>query len=553
MFNTVFYSKTFGAFARDRNASISILAAASITVVASISALSLEFGRLYLEKRKQQAATDLAAIAAAAYPGDPKRAAGLVLQRNGIDPQSIESVRTGVYLAREGLPVEQRFSTVSANGVPAAELKLSRKVPFIFAGLISKAFGSDTVTISTRAVGASNAEAAFSVGSKLAVLDGGVANQVLGAMLGTNIGLSVMDYEALANANVKMFGFFDALATRASIKAVTYDELLEREFDLPAVFGAISDTGDTNAGAQAALSKLAANTSGQAKRVRFKDWISLGSLGSRAVGTPLPDESTVNVLEMVSTTARIAAAGKLISLDLTGNMPTGTGATVHLAVGEPKQYSGFVRVGSPNSIVETAQTRLLFVVNQSVIGLPSLVKLPLYVEAASGKARLTATSCAAGKSAALAVRPSLVSARIADVDEKDMSKFNKSMSSEPVAILNTPLVKISAYGAVEMTNSTDREVRFSNGDISGNAVKTVATEETLTTLLVSLISNTEINVSGLSVPGLVPGTALKKAVSAIVPTLDKALTTVLTLAGVKVGAVDVQVQGVRCNNASLVR
>lgn len=540
-------------FSGNRKASISVVAAASITALASLSALGLELGRLYLEKRKQQAANDLAAIAAAANPSDPEQAVALVLKRNGIEPAVVSSLRIGAYRARAELPVDQRFSTVATDGVPAAELKLSRKVPLYFAGLIGRSWGSEFVTISTTAVGASNVEAAFSAGSKLASLQGGIANRLLGAMLGTNVNLSVMDYEALASANVKLLPFFDALAARASLKAVTYDSLLEQEFTLPAVFGAMGDAGGLDTDASAALSRLVADTQGLARKVRFKDWIALGSLGSRIAGTATPDAIAVNVLDLVSATARVASAGKLVSVDLAGNLPTGTALTLSLAIGEPKQYSGFVSVGAPSAVVETAQTRLLLQIKQSVAGLPDLVNVPLYLEVASGRARLTSTSCANGKSATLAVRPSLISARIADIDENDLPKFDKGVGSNPVDLLKIPLIRISALGSVEMSNTSERNITFSKDDIAGHAVKTVSTEEALTTLLGSLLEKTDISVSGLSLTGALSSKALKEAIAAVVPSLDKALVTVLTLAGVKVGALDVQVQDVRCNSANLVR
>jgi uncharacterized membrane protein len=56
--------------------------------------------------------------------------------------------------------------------------------------------------IGTTATASAQAEAAFSVGSRLASLNGGVLNALLGGLLGTNISLSVMDYNALISADV---------------------------------------------------------------------------------------------------------------------------------------------------------------------------------------------------------------------------------------------------------------------------------------------------------------------------------------------------------------
>lgn len=51
-------------------------------------------------------------------------------------------------------------------------------------------------------------------------------NAVLGRLLGANLSLSVMDYNALASANIDLFQFSNALATRVGLKAVTYGDLV---------------------------------------------------------------------------------------------------------------------------------------------------------------------------------------------------------------------------------------------------------------------------------------------------------------------------------------
>ena len=44
--------------------------------------------------------------------------------------------------------------------------------------------------------------AAFTIGSGTAALDGGIANAVLGALLGARLSLQIADYNALASARV---------------------------------------------------------------------------------------------------------------------------------------------------------------------------------------------------------------------------------------------------------------------------------------------------------------------------------------------------------------
>lgn len=540
-------------FLSDRKAGVSVITAASILTLTGVMAFSLDMGRLYFEKRKQQTANDLASIAAAANPHQAMTSARKSLRRNGIDPNSIISLRMGAYIANPDIPVGERFTTNTFGKLPAVELTLARKIPLIFAGLIGGAEGRNGVVVNSRAISASNAEAAFSVGSRLLSLDGGLANTILGAMLGTSVNLSVMDYEALAKANVEVFSFFDALATRGSLKAVTYNEILNSSFSLPTVYNAMIDAGKFSAPVRYALSHLAAETSGTPDKISFKHWVSLGQSGSRESGTGALQDIKINALDFVSTTAKIASSGRLVEFDLAGNLPTGTTLKISLAIGEPKQHSGFVSVGTPDSVVHTAQMRLLINIKQSLAGLSELINIPLYVEAASAVAKLQSVSCAGRKAASVSVRPSLIAAKIANISASDLLHPITTQANEPARLVNLPLLKIFALGHIRMSNMKDQVLTFTDSEIRSRAVKTVSTQQPLTTLISSLLNETKVTVSGVAITGRVLGTAVNKALVAIAPVLDSTIGTTLALLGIKIGSADVQVGGVHCNSAALVR
>ena len=55
----------------------------------------------------------------------------------------------------------------------------------------------------------------------------GIENALLGALLGTHLSLSAMDYNALASANVDALDFSSALATQLHLTAGTYDSVLQ--------------------------------------------------------------------------------------------------------------------------------------------------------------------------------------------------------------------------------------------------------------------------------------------------------------------------------------
>src|SRR5690606_32079001 len=118
-----------------------------------------------------------------------------------------------------------------------------------------------TVTLRTRAIAATTEQAAFSIGSRLARLEGGMANAVLEALLGGSVDLTVMDYRALADANVSLFTFMDALATELDLAGGSYDEVLGAQATLADIASAMAEaaTGAGRQDAAAALLALAAS------------------------------------------------------------------------------------------------------------------------------------------------------------------------------------------------------------------------------------------------------------------------------------------------------
>jgi len=78
----------------------------------------------------------------------------------------------------------------------------------------------------TAVIASAQPQAAFSVGSRLASLNGGILNALLGGLLGGNISLSVMDYNSLVSADVDVLSFTDALATQLHLTGVSYSDVL---------------------------------------------------------------------------------------------------------------------------------------------------------------------------------------------------------------------------------------------------------------------------------------------------------------------------------------
>ena len=132
-------------------------------------------------------------------------------------------VETGRYVADPGTAVAYRFQA-GGSPVNAARVTVRTLGTTFFAGNLLP-----NPAIGTTALASASNEAAFSIGSRLASLKGGIINQLLGKLLGTDLSLSVMDYNALLGADVNLLGFLDALAGKASITAGTYDDVLNSD------------------------------------------------------------------------------------------------------------------------------------------------------------------------------------------------------------------------------------------------------------------------------------------------------------------------------------
>ena len=96
-------------------------------------------------------------------------------------------------------------------------------------------------TIVTTAIANAPAEAAFSIGSRLASLNGGLVNALLGGLTGTTLSLSVMDYEALIKADVSAFSFMDNLALQLGLTGATYTDVLQSDVTIGQIASAIAE------------------------------------------------------------------------------------------------------------------------------------------------------------------------------------------------------------------------------------------------------------------------------------------------------------------------
>lgn len=558
--------KLFRRFRGEERGNIAVMFALILPVAMLAGAFAVDEGSLYLERRKAQSVADLAAIAAATDPTKALDTAFKTFQANGligatlsIDDPSIQirstrpvQVVTGHYKAAPELSVSARFSP---GGSPPNAVQVTyRKIGTLF---LARPW-QDAPEISVAALATATPQAAFSVGSRLASLNGGVANALLKSLLGTSATLDVMSYNSLLDAKVDVLDFLDALNQQLSLSAVTYGDVLKASASRGAIGGALATllTGADQT-AMTTLSTTIADT-GTIPLLKLLD---IGSLSTQPVGSASGYFAGVSALELLNAAAVIAGNGKQIDLNAGVTLPGLANLMLTVAVGEPPQHAWY-KVGEKGAVARTAQTRLKL--TAKLLGGPVLlgagVTLPIYVEAAYAEARLRSITCPAfGKQAGTAsveVLPGAARVAVGNLSGASFTDFSAFPVVDQTTILSVPLLlKIKARAAVVLGQTSPIILNFSSNDITQGTIKTATNHTLVGSLSKSLLDGLDIDVDVLGI-GLSSDAVIEAAVRALVaplaPVLDSTIFGVLEVLGVGIGEADVRVYSATCNRPVLV-
>ncbi len=458
-------------------------------------------------------------------------------------------MQQGYYAADPAVAPEQRF-------VPGATPINAVRVQFEQAGTLYFARSwSPVPTVSAAAIATVTPQVAFSVGSRLASLKGGIANAVLNKLLGTNIALSVADYNGLASAKIDALAFLDALALQLGITLGTYDEILQAKADHGQIGKAIATL---LSGPQRAAALKIANAAGGNGEVLIGKLFALGALGNASIGSGGNNLfADISALELLSVSAGLSDGTHQVALGLSAGVPGLTGIDVSLAIGEPPQGGSWYAVGPDQTVVRTAQIRLRILVNLKLelLLLPLLsVRLPLYLDIAHAEAVVASASCPTGSnasgSATIATRPGVARLILGEVNSDSFGAFNSTPFIGTATLLNALGIKVTGLAHAEIAQTTPVNLSFSPSEIAAGTVKTAKTTSFTGSLVASLFGDLQLTAAGIPL-GII-GPLLKALLMPLTPTLDLLISSLLDLLGVSLGEADVQVYGVRCTHAVLV-
>jgi len=547
-------------FFRDRRGVASIFGVMVILTGFGFSVMVLDIGHLYLEKRRLQSAVDAAALAAA---GDPTNASAIVtrvLTARGYGTAA--TVATGAYSADSTIPMNDRLDTDPAAQKNAVRVNETVTTPSVLARMVG---GAPQSTISASATAAQIPVVSFSAGTGLAGLSGGAINTVLGGLLGTSLNLSLANYQALANVNVDALTFLDQLAAQAGVSAGTYGDLANTNVTMSQLATAITaalnihpDGNDSAAIDALNLLSLATPGSVTAPVGRILDTTVWQKREVGSVAEQTPGQVAFNLYDLASGMGRAYGGQHLVNLGSTLTVPVaGVTLGTRMALGAPMTSIAAATVGTS---ITTAQTRLAIAAAKpglSLLGNIVTVSLPIYLDIAPGTATVAAIPCQTGGTmATISAVPQAATAQMGSVTDSDLADFSKNPTVSPAVVsLTLPIlgtIAVNISGSYPVMSGPAQPLDFTQANIDSGTVKEASGAHP-DAIFSGLGSQTNVTIA---LGGAVSGGALKALVqpllAGILSNLDLPTDLLLRTLGLRLGIMDVSVQGVRCGTPTLV-
>jgi len=386
----------FRHFRKDEEGAVAVIVAVCFVMLLGLLALGLSVGSLYLEQRRLQTRTDLAAMAGAAHLFEAESRATHVLEQNGVPPEGLGPVEYGRFTANPDLAIPDRWHPMGSFGPDAngVTIEVAQEVPLNFAAILSS---NESLELTARATATRQVAASFGLGSRLAALDDGVLNDVLNAAFGTDVSFSLADHQALLDSQVALLPFLQTLGTQVGFEAGNYVEILDLEVGLPELLTSLAAVAPPDA--ELLLAHLASTA--HPRSVSLDRIVSVSDTDLGLTMMDFLEEIQLSVLPILFATANILNADQTVALDADLSVPGVLAIDTSVRVSERPVGSSHIVVGEPGSTLHTAQTRLRAELDlaPALLGdlgfgvTPLSVRLPLYAEIGAATARLAALTC----------------------------------------------------------------------------------------------------------------------------------------------------------------
>jgi uncharacterized membrane protein len=407
------------------------------------------------------------------------------------------------------------------------------------------------------------------MGTRLAELNGGIVNSLLGAAWGSSVSLSAFDYQSLLATNVSLFAFLDNLSTDIA-PGLTYQQLADTNVTMNQVLQALIETTDAGGADQAslALQSLLANLpAGTA--MPLGDIVDFSGLYGRSVGGVIEvadDNPSVNAFGLLMAGTQNTLAGQVTDIGTGVSVPlSNTSVATRIATNKPMAYVANAR---PGRSLQSAQVRIALTATLTDIDLlvtSAKIQVPLYLEMAPGEAKLTDMPCVPGDvRAMMAARSGALSLQFGTVTDAALRDFSRPVTPATAPILDISLlgipIQVRASGSAKALDSQTMPVPFTQNDIDNGRVKSVGNGGGAP--FAALADDLTLSTSILGNPGLVGllfndqldtlTGALKPVVAGLLDKLDDPVNALLTTLGLQLGIIDLRMYDARCRVPTLV-
>lgn len=516
----------------ERGAAAVLMGVGLTLVLVAIAAFSVDLGMQRASRRDMQALADVVALDLARRL-DGRTVTALAAT---MDTEMAKSVaRNGDTLGDAptldwdlGKMVDGSFVELSGSAVPSAvRVNARTDVDFAFGGVTGVAQGGAGRTAVARA----ETGACFAVGSYAARInlgDGTILGPLLQA-LGTNVGLSVLDAQGLAGADIQLLDLVDT-----GLVAGGFDELVGADVTVGQFYLAVADVLENQGGhgAQVALLRQLATVAVKDVVINVADVVGVDSTNS--VGL----DAVVNVFDLVSTAAFVANGQNAISVpNLNVNVVGLSTLTASVKIGQkPIGYCGRAKaVRGETSQVEVNLSGNLLNLN---LGLASIsAPIALTLKLAPAAVDLDAVACLpASKRLEFLVTSGLVSLEITIGNPANRNNL-------AVKVLGLTVVDgyLRLYSSPAVGQSESGNVTVADDDYDGTPPAEFGSDNLG---IPNLNQDTHLNVLGIlpvgGLLGVVISPLLSIVVNPLVQTLDAALLSPLLGAlGINIAGADV--------------
>lgn len=536
------------------------------------TAVAVDTGRLMMQQRHLQTVADMAALDASSQTGHCgngdfsaiQALANASAERNKHTGQPL-TVSVGEISVNNGI---REFSETPVATATAVMVEARKTVPAsLFVGGI---LGHQT-TLQAEAVAERDAIAGFSAGTTLTSLsekEGALLNALLGSLLGSPVKLDVLSYEGIAKTRLSLKDLVDASADIGTVQQLLDAELsVTQLLALYANAVSMNDAADVNV-MTGMNSLIAANVSNL--NVALAEVVGVST--PTAIGAA---NAKISLLDLLITSLMVANGSNALNLPVSVLLPSGLlNLTTKLQLIEPPQIAigppGIDKNGQWKTVVKTAQVRLNTGVKSNInltvaglVGVKAAIDLGLQVEVAQGAAWLKRIQCSSGQNpqnvVTIAAQPGVASVNLINATGSGTDSATIGLSAV-LALIPVPIAEVGIGLNLPVQNNYATELDY-NVAIGGSDLPQVQRADTgFGASLGNLAGSLDIDVTLLGVvklpllDQLLADAVLSQIMSPLLAGLgDSLIDPLLSILGIEMGVIDVQLDSVEISRPELKR